>query len=326
MLLEKLLSFAARATWRHRSWWILGLLATAGGLLVNLSWRGAASIAADRFSPADLDATDLLAEIARPGVLITGVGAAFLLGLIWWLAGAVAEGGLIVAAASQVDGESAGLAAATPAEISLVGAMRAGLALLGRFIAIDMLLFLPLFLLALALLAVGFGGLAGLVLVATRPAAQFADLLLVAVAATAISLPLVLLMLAVGLVITIMRALAFRAAALEETKAGDSIRRGWRLLRHAPLAVVTLALVLTALRSVAGMPLRFGSFLVAGLSWGQLILRLSNSDPGTGGPGLLIALSGVILALVSWLVSGIMNAFSSAAWTVSYHAWAAGLD
>ncbi|MGD8806181.1 MAG: hypothetical protein PVH65_10040 [Chloroflexota bacterium] len=321
MPLEKLLAIAARSAWRHRSWWLLGLSATMGGLVFNLSWRAATWYAADRlsldgWSPAELDIQGLLQQAAEPGRLVITVVAVFLVGLTLWLVSAVAEGGLILTVAGQARG----------IVMRPVQAWRAGVGLLGRFIAIDTLLFLPLFLLALASSVVGMGGLAGLILAATRPAAQFGDLLLVAFVAMAISAPLLALMLVAGPAIMVMRALAFRAAALEDLRASDSIRRGWRVLRRAPLAVVTLAVLLATLRSLVAMPLRIGSLLVTGLGWAQMMARLSSADPGPGGVGLLLAFGGVSLALVSWLVSAIMNAFSSAAWTLSYEGWAAGLE
>jgi hypothetical protein len=321
MPLEKLLAMAARATWRHRSWWLLGLLATIGGLLLDLSWRGLSWWAAGRFSPsewppAELGVQAFLPQTFEAGRMMAIVVAVFFAGLALWLVGAVAEGGLILAVAGRARG-----LAMRPGHL-----WRAGAGLLGRFIGIDTLLFLPLFFLALTLLAVGFGGLAGLVVAATRPEAQPANLLLVAGLAAAVSLPLLALMLVAWPVIMVLRALAFRAAAMEDMKARQSIGRGWRVLQHGPLAVVILTLVLAALRSLAGLPLRFVSLFVTGLGWGQMALRLTSPAPEPGGIGLLLAVIGLILALVSWLVSGIMDVLSSAAWTLSYETWAAGLE
>ncbi len=316
MALEWRLRKAARITWRHRSWWALGLLATAGGLLFNLLARGGAWYAAGRFWPPALDFQQFPAPITQPETLIAGTVVALLLGLLWWLTGAVAEGGLIVA----VDQRAADDA------LDAGHLLRAGLSLLGRFVAIDTVLFLPLFLLTLALLAVGFGGLAGLSLVATRPMAELTDLLLVAGLTTAVGIPIMFMILTTGAILVVMRALAFRAAVLEGLKTGESIRHAWRVLWQGPLAVAILALVLTALRSVVGSPLRFASLAVTGLGWGQLALRLADPGSEASGVSLLVFLGGAILALASWLVSGIMNAFSSAAWTLSYEAWTSGRE
>jgi hypothetical protein len=134
------------------------------------------------------------------------------------------------------------------------------------------------------------------------------------------------MLLAGGPVIMLIRTLAFRAAALEDLEAGDSIRRAWRVLRRGPLDAVILALVLAGVRWLTGLPLRLGSLLAAGLAWGQVLVRLSSAEPEPGTTGLLLALSGVLLAFVSWLISAIMNAFSSAAWTQAYQGWVAELE
>lgn len=313
MPLETLLMYAAGATWRHRWWWVFGLMATAGGLLTNLAFRGVSWYSAGKVQISSLDFQAWLEQFANLGALIGGGTAIFLLAIVLWLASAMAEGGLIVAVAAR-DHE---------VEPGLGSALGTGAGLLGRLIGIDSLLFLPLFLLAIALLVLGFGGLAGLVVAANRPGVQAADLLLVAVVTTGAGLALMLLMLVTGAVIMIMRALAFRATAMEGLSAVDSIRRSWALLRHSAPSIIALALVLAAIRSLVGLPLRVASGLALGLGWTQFLSNAFGPGLENSGLSMVAAVSGVALAFLGWLVSGVMNAFGSASWTVSYEKWSA---
>jgi hypothetical protein len=286
----------------------LGLVATGGGLFSGLVLRWVAWAPRPGLALDSLDLERSLENFSSPGKLVAGVTGAFVLGLVFWLAGAVAEGGLIVAVRAR-----------TAESFTLSRAVRAGLSLLGRFVGIDTLLFLPLFLLALALIVVGFAGLGGLVVVATRPGAQLADLLLVVGVSTVISTPIFLLMLGAAMAIMVLRALAFRAAAVEEMNSPGSIRRAWRLLRANFFSVGGLALVLWAIRSLVGTPLRMVAMLLAGFGWA---LTWSSLEPGPNELSLLLALGSVLLALFTWLVNGLLNVYGSTSWTLAYEKWA----
>jgi hypothetical protein len=313
MPLDQLLLSAARIVWRQRFLWVLGLLATAGGLLLNglfrvlAPLRPAGGVELDSFA-----LQETLEVLTSPATLIGGVLTSFVLLLVFWLLSAIAEGSLIVAV-KRIEEERPS---------SLSGALRGGVGLIGRFIGIDTLLFLPLFVLTLALMLVGVGAMAGLVVAATRPAAQAADLLLVAGISSAVSIPIVLLMVLTALVVLLMRTLAFRAAALEELKAGASIWRAWHLLRRMALSVTLMALVLWALRSVIGMPLRLISLALVAASVGQFTLASTGTMALPAGSDVFLSIAGLVVALLAGLVAAIMNAFGSASWTLGYGQWA----
>ncbi|UCG23553.1 MAG: hypothetical protein JSW55_15620 [Chloroflexota bacterium] len=312
MQLDKLLLRAARITWRHRSLWVLGLLATVGGLLLSLLWR---SLALSRpVGELRLDQYDLAGTMERvlsPTTLIVGVLVIFVAVLSSWLLSAIADGGLIVTVREVEQGRP----------MRLVDSVSAGVRLVGRFIGIDTILFLPLSLLALALMLVGMGALGGLVFAATRPGAQFDDLLLVIGLSTVVSLPILLLMLVTGAIVLVLRSLAFRAAALEGLNTGQSIRRSWFLLRKKVLAITLLALVLWALRSLVGMPLRMVTLILMAAGLGQYFLTVSNSGEGAGGFSVLLAIAGLVVALISGVVASVMHAYGSASWTLAYGQW-----
>jgi hypothetical protein len=138
---------------------------------------------------------------------------------------------------------------------------------------------------------------------------------------TAVSAPILLLMLLSAIIIMVMRTLAFRAAALEGLTAGASIRRAWRLLRRKALPVTLMALVLWALRSVVGMPLRLASFALVVAGLGQFTLAASGTMELPAAIGAILSAAGLIVALLSGLLAAIMNAFASTSWTMGYGQW-----
>ena len=312
MPLDQLLLSAARIVWRQRFLWAVGVLATAGGLLFNLFfrtltlWWAAVGVELDEFA-----LQEALELFASPATLIGVVLALFLLTIVFWLLNAIAEGGLIVAVRGIEEGRP----------LTLAESLRCGLGLVGRFIGIDTLLFLPLFFLTLALMLVGFGAMAGLVLVATRPAAEAVDLLLVVGLSSAVSAPILLLMLLTAVVVMVMRTLAFRAATLEGLTAGASVKRAWRLLRGKALPVTMMALVLWALRSVVGMPFRLASLALVAAGLGQYTLAASGTMQLPAGTETILSLVGLIVALLAGLLAAIMNAYGSASWTLGYGQW-----
>jgi hypothetical protein len=312
MQLDKLLMRAARTTWRHRSLWALGLLATAGGLLFALFWR---SMTLTRPTGGlQLDQVDPVLAMERlinPATLVGGVLLFFLAILMVWLLSAIADGALIVAVRGIEQGQP----------LQLSGSISAGIRLIGRFIGIDTILFLPLFLLALALMLIGMGGLGGLVFAATRPGAQMGDLLFVIGLSTLASLPIALLMLVTGVIVFVLRSLAFRAAALEGLNTGQSIRRSWHLLRNKLLSITLLALVLWALRSIVGLPLRIATLALIAAGLGQFLLAASNPAHSSGDSSLPLAIAGFMVALLSGLVAGVMHAYGSTSWTLAYEQW-----
>ncbi len=303
-------------TWRlvrkHRGLWIFGLLASLGGLLANLTGR----LLFDRLPflemvTGGLEGWAIVEALLEPYLLFGSALALFLWGIIAWLASAIADGALITGVAQLDQGE----------EISLGQLFSAGYRLLGRFVAIDTILFLPLFLLLLTLMIIGAGGFAGLVVAATHPDVAVADLLLVSGIAGAVALPFFCLLIPIALGIAALRLLAFRSAALENLGPWASIRRAWGVLRAKLLPFTGLAILLWALRYLVGLPFRFLGLILLGLGVAMPVmaaLDLAGPSPGSR-TGLMVA--SLLVALVAGLVKAVLKAFVSGAWTLSYRQW-----
>lgn len=312
MTLDQILLTATTIIWRQPALWALGLLATLGGLLFAMSTR---LLFLGRPPPAirldQYNHVGTILERASPAVLIGGVLVFCLAMMIFWLLNVIAEGGLIIAVKGNEEGQPVGIMAA----------VRAGFGLVGRFIGIDTLLFLPLLLLTLALMLVGFVGLAGLAFAATRPGAQIGDLLLVIGLSTAIGVPIMLLTVITVFLTLLLRTLAFRAGALEGLTSSESIKRAVIVLRQQTLPITLMALVLWALRSLVGMPLRFVALVLVAVQVGQYVSAAASPFQILASPEPLLAVAGLVVALLSSVLAAIMSAYGSTSWTLAYGQW-----
>ncbi|MCA9969122.1 MAG: hypothetical protein KC425_02850, partial [Anaerolineales bacterium] len=173
-------------------------------------------------------------------------GTLFVLGLllVGWLLFAWAEAALIHAVLADAAGEP--------------GALRRdlwqGARWLGRFVAIDALVFLPLFLLLLALLLLVGGAVVVAGVSAVRGGGPAALLAALGVAGLC-ALPLLCVALPLSVATAVFRGLAFRETAVSGIGARGSIRAAWRLLR----AQWPAFLLLTALLLGAPYALRLAS-------------------------------------------------------------------
>jgi hypothetical protein len=172
---------------------------------------------------------------------------------------------------------------------------------------------------------VGLGWLAGIVLVATRPLAQIGDLALVSGLTLIVAAPIVLLMVITTGVILLLRTLAFRAIGLEELGALASVKKSLNLVRRKALSIAMTALVLWALRSVVSLPVRFITMALVILHLGSLVAAVSDPASISDSSVMPLAVFGILLALLSGLIAGIMNAYSSSAWTIAYAQWRSDL-
>lgn len=293
----KLFRQAGRLVWRHQSWWLLGALLSSGTILTTALrlWLPTA------IPPAWLDVDAWLSVVEGrpvPAPDLTQLGwnltalavAAVLVTLLIWLLATMAEAALITAV--------------THPNQPLRDSLRRGIALLGRFIAIDALVFLPWFLLALA-------GMLLLLLATLGAAATFQGSGETAVALLTIgwlcSLPPACLLIPVGYASLLYRQLAFRDAALTGRGVRAATRHTWHVVRANLGPVILLALLVWG---VTTLPLT----AVNALTWPLLTLSL-----GTGTAVQLVALIGrLLLFLLITALAAILHALAAAVWTLAY--------
>jgi hypothetical protein len=244
-------------------------------------------------------AFELFERLLEPVFLVTVMVVVLTAALLFWLLNAVAEGGIIRAAA-VLDGGGAATAGAI---------WREGLALVPPFVLIDTILFLPLFLLVLLTLLLGSGGLIALTLLLVQGSTQ-QTLLTVFLAGGACISGLLLLTVPLTLLTLIFRLIAFRCAALDGLRAMAAIRQAWHIIRHNAVHI----LFLMALVWVASLALNLLSGAPIGLlGMGSLLV---GQAPEVVFSALSIFL--FLAELVRALLHAILFVFTAALWTIAF--------
>lgn len=292
---------AWRFTWRYKSLWWLGLLASlpqAAGILLLPGWLPAGSLS-------EIELWQLLESIShageqwlQPARLAAGTAVAVAAVGLVWLGNLLAEGGLIAAVSEEAGGQP----------LSLRQAAAAGRQQLKRFVLVDTWLYAPalgITLAALVMLLLLFGILLWGVQTSSNPGAAAA--LLVTLAGLG---GLGLLLLPVLLLVSVARQLTFRAVMERNVGAREGIRGVGRACRQNPgqtLLMVTLLLALRALLSGAARLAVLPFWLL------DLLLRLPQAE--NTGAHLVINL---LADLLHMGLTAIFAVFLSAAWTLAY--------
>ncbi len=290
---QALLALTWQQLHRERAAWAAGLLGAGGNILLAFWLRQAARPALWR-EPLRLWWES---QIVPVGPLLLWGGGAVLLSLLAWLLALRGEAALV----------AVGLGRAQP--------WREGRRWLVSFVAVDTLVFLPLLLLSLAVLALlilllGASLAAGL----RSPDPRTALLAGWAITLLCVS-PLALLSLPLAMATLLLRALAFRAVAAEGLAARAALRRAWSLLRRVPGAAALSALLLWGLAYAAG----------TALTTAFVLLHLASAVPELAAPGIAgaaLALQ-LALALLEWVPRAVLFAFLGLGWTHAYHQLAA---
>lgn len=292
--------------------WGIGFLAASLGLVNNAILRlggqwGFSRLLAD---PATLDArvSDGLRWLVQPETWITGLILLMAWFLLLWVVMTVGEGGMIVAAAGQAQGKP----------LHFGQALKRGIQLLGPFIAIDTILFFPLFLLILLVLLLGAGSFFVGIVLGVRSNEPLALALPLIIGGGLAGL-LALLIVPVTLITLVFRSLAFRAAALDNLGVRESIRYTWQLMRQksGPVIAVT-ALIL-------------GTNYALGLAMGVVMIPISllrgwpefaAASRGLLTPDVLLSPTSITLTLITLLFTYALQVgvtlMVSTLWTVAY--------
>lgn len=299
----RFLSRSWQITWRYKFLWLwsaLAVLGTGGG--------GATSILLNLSLPADWHHLDqwlaqMEAGITDPSLLLGRMDDLLLWGtllLFWvllagWFTFALAEG-MVIYTVTNAEEER---------PVAFGSALRACWSWLGRFVAIDAAVFLPLFLLILILLLLAGGTLIGSVAAGSQQ--DLSGFLLPLGIGGLCLLPLLCLVGPLGVVTAVFRGLAFRDTAIYKMGVRDSMRHTWAVVRT-----------------------HMGFFLiVTGLLWGlQTLLRLGVSlvsltvvisvlpFMATVRPLITVILG--LLAIFVLLLEAVLHTFTAVTWTMAY--------
>lgn len=301
----QLLGNAARLLWQRRFLWGLGVLSVGGSGLSRAALRLL-------LRPVDLLSAEALpralaAELPAGRLVVVATGA-FLLFLFFWLLALWGEGGLIWAAGTGGDGQP----------LQAGAALRAGRRLLLPFVALDTLLFFPLFLLILVVMIGATLILVGLIWGVEGGAPVESALGGSLLAFLFCLLPLLCLAVPISILVFLFRILAFRVAALEGEGARASVRRAWGLLRRFPGSVLLAAMLLGGVGYAVSLLLGLLLLPLQGLlTIPGAVSLLAGEKPAPETLALPLLLTGLI-ALVEIGVRAMVHAFTSAGWTLTY--------
>lgn len=278
---------AWRITWRYKILWVLGLFAGASSSGSSSSnWRSSS----DDFSSGGQQAQQWFAD--NLAVVIIIVGVLFLVALLFWVLSVAAQGGLVYGANEAAEER-------TP---SLRTAWGVGFSKWGRTFMINLVLGLPVFLIAMVAagiaIAAGLGGAA----IGDRAGG------LAALGGLCFVLPLfVVLIIAVAVVIGIIYPLALRYGVLQNITFGQAIKRGWYDLRAKRGAFVFWLVML-----LPGFAMGVLTLLIMAPFFVPAILLFIGEQYAIG-----VALL-VVGGLVLLLPMAIYGTFVSSAWTVFF--------
>lgn len=314
-----LLKNSGRLIWRHKLLMVFGLLLVSSAIPGIITSHAYSRFWLSTFPTftAGADPDQVFQPIAdffiNPDLtLVFGGTIGIFFGFILiWLLTTLGEISLIRGVADFDDGQPR----------SLGQLLATGTRLLIRIIAIDTVIFLPLFLILLIqLLTIG-GGLIGGTQFLTRPGSTLDDLVPIVLIVGLILLFLSILAVPVLILTMMLRLLAFRSAILEDLPTRPSIRRAWGLVRAHLGQIVIIAVLLYAVSYIFGM---ITSILVMPLSFGGMFMMFRSFTPGqlpqlSNFDGFLTLIT--LASLVGILPNLVYRVFSSAVWTLAYREW-----
>lgn len=289
----KIIKRAWQITWRHKALWLFGFLLS---LFSGEGGSGGGRGTQYTFGTGDqLSPPEVMAIVSF--VLVFAL-AFFVLGIVLRN---LSRGALIgmVREAEEMGDTNVG------------SGWRTGWSRFLPLLGIDLVIGIPAAIMALVLIAIG---LAPLVLLVAKERA----LSLLAIVLTVFLMLLMIgLLIAMGLVLSVLGKLARRQCVLEKKGVWDSIRDGYGMgrenLRHVGL-VRLLLLGIGLLFAVAIVPLSVAVFGVAAAPAAAVYAATEAVLPSIL-VGILIGLPGVLLLA---LLGGIYEAFRSAVWTLTY--------
>lgn len=311
MVYSRLFARAWRLVWQVKSLWLLGFLLGLGSISGGVARAFLGATVWPRWQrwlaqpEALLPVPDLrMVQVER--FVLWSMLILFLVVIGFWLVVTVAEGSLISAVLDLEEGRP----------VTLAGALAKGVGWLGRFIAIDTVVFFPLFLLLLLLMVLAVVWLLGTVWLSLREGtvASLAGILLLGVVCL---LPLLCLILPLNFLTVIYRTLAFRHTAVTGTGIRISIRQTWHVIRHNAGTLLVLVILLWGLQYLLNLGLNLfiiPSTIVAAVS----ALTAFNGDSVLAAARLApIAMGAVVALLVIWL-QALAHAFTATVWTLAY--------
>lgn len=243
------------------------------------------------------------------------IGAAcffFLLGIVLWVVGLTAQGGLISAAARLDAGET----------MTFRQAFADGWAKIGRLVGLNLVLFLPLIVVVLVVGVVIAGALGLSIFTMAEMADQDPTAVLGSLGVMFFAIcGLLCLVVPVGIILSAIAAFGQRGIVLQDLGVMDSIRHGWHIFKSNLGEIIILAVIFVVIGIVVSIAAGIVMLPLAFLSFGPLMFRAI----GGGSFGVVEIAAGVVgglvLAVVAAAINAIVLAYQSTVFTLAYQAF-----
>jgi hypothetical protein len=297
---------------RHnRALWLTSFLALSLSLVSNLTVRLGGRWAMSRLlvNAAALDITldNLMRRLTQPALLVAGLVLLVVWFLLIWVVMTIGEGGMIHAAARAQRGQPT----------SFTQALSAGSDLLGPFVAIDTIVFFPLFVLLLTIMLIGAAAMI-LGLILGIQSGEMVLLFLFLIVGGLIAFFLSLFIVPLTLATITFRNLAFRAAAMQKLGVRESIRHTWQLIRQKTGPIIAITALILGLGYLLGI---VSFFITIPLSLMEGVPNF-NAMSGPLGPELVLSPLTVVATLLSAVftfgIQVLTTVVTSTFWTVAY--------
>ena len=319
-----LLSRSWHILWRHKFLWALGFLPgvthVTGALLrlwlMDYAQQDLLPIFAGA-SPEELlfaedlpFVQDLLAEFFRGEALVVGAIWLFLALVVFWLIYTLAEASLI-AAALHLEQEQ---------PITLRQSLSIGWKFVGKFIAIDALVFFPWFVLALAAMLLALIVLLGSLGLSLQGAAMESVMGAMTAGFAFVSL-LGCLLLPLGFLTMQFRTLAFRDTAVFGGTIRGSVKHTWAVVKNNLASVIILIAIMWGVDYIFGLAT---SLITLPLGAITAVSYFTGSGTATGSN--LIRFFSLAVTLLLALPKAMLYSFIGVVWTLAYLAFADGKE
>jgi hypothetical protein len=305
----RIFSRSWQLVWNNKFLLVLGFLAALGSSTSSSGGSGQANF---QFSESDIppgieqNLERFLAALAPIAIGLLCV--AFLVAIILWLVRLVSQAGLIGAAARLDAGE----------DVSLGSAFSEGVRYLWQMVGLNILLYLPLWIVGIVS-AIGIFAAFGGAVAAAMSSNQLegpAALGMTAAFAGICSVCCVLVILA--LIINVIYPFAQRGIVLGNLGVFDSIGHGWRVIRNNLGDVIMLIILFIVLGILFSFVVALVLLPLGFVALGPTFMGMIAGDAPSTGDIIYLVLAGLGIALISAIINSIYVTFRSVAVTLAY--------
>lgn len=304
-------------TWRYKFLWLFGFLASMSAVLVSLVRLAAGPRVFRGFI------THLEQLATQPSLIVnaidrfwqqislwltSGIVVLTIISLVSWLIILLAQGGIIGTAVDFGSGRP----------IGFTQALKHSWNLLGRFVAIDTIVYLPLFLAVLLIMLLCFGILLSILISTMQAEATPVSLLTPLLIGGLCILPSFCLLVPLGMLTAAFRGLAFRDTAVLGTGIRQAMRHTWEVIKGNLAAILILGVLVWGFQVAIDLGLRLIMIPLYGLVTVPGFLTLiGNSTPVTLST-LASQFVSMVFELLVLFVQTIVHTFTAVVWTLAY--------